>query len=91
MHEEEFFTVCTAHDGGHVAMCESSLGGAGLISTLILLGRIRELAFTTGIYMSDPDGPTSSHNLFPQHMAFKKGVLICLNSLASGRPKSQQR
>lgn len=38
MHEKEFFTVCTALNGERVAMCGGSLGSAGFISSLILLG-----------------------------------------------------
>jgi len=40
VHEKEFFTLCTALNGERVGMCGGSLGGAGLIDSLILLGRV---------------------------------------------------
>lgn len=64
-------------------MYGGNLGGAGLI----LQGYIRKLAFTISIYMSDPGGPISSHNLFPQFTALKSGIFnLPVYSLSSGRP-----
>lgn len=66
----------------------SSLDGAGLISSLILISLIRILALTGGIYRSDPDCPIGRQPcFFPQLLAPKRGVLhFLVYSLTSDTP-----
>lgn len=61
MHEKEFFAVCTALNGECVAVCGGNPGGAGLISSLILLGHVR-----AGLYqMAQSIAAICSHNSQP--------------------------
>lgn len=63
--ESEFFTLGPVPDNKCVAMCDGNLGSAGLISSLILDGFIREQTFTVDISVSEPDSTISIHTLFP--------------------------
>lgn len=63
-----------------------NLEGADSIGSLIPVGLIREWALSVGIYVNDPDGSISSHNLFPQFTAPKIDVFkmpICSFQSAS--------
>lgn len=55
-------------------MSDGNLGSAGLISSLILVGLIREQTFTVDISVSDLGSPISIHILLSQFMAPKRGV-----------------
>lgn len=84
--ETELFTLWPIPEGRCVAMSDGNLGSAGLISSWILVGLIREQTFVMGISVSGPDSPISIHPLFPQFMIPKRVVFnlpVC--SLLGGR------
>lgn len=51
-----------------------NLGGFKLYQQLKFIGLIRELALTTGIYMSDMDGFITSRISFPEYTTSKMSV-----------------
>ena len=82
---------CAQSESGCVAMFDLSsnsdnLGSAGLISSLIFIGLIRELGFI-GIHLSNPAGLIRSHDSFLLYIGLKRGVLNL--SFPSGRPNNE--